>query len=164
MYFIKPPYSFDVIGPFSLLDIKRKLTEKEIRPDFEAVEATGQSFGKLRRSADWRRVDTLINLEDDQWDEISEKSAGNSDTPKTHKYPALETLIQVHYFFACIIGIAAASIAIAAIANEGWVLFLGVMLVATFLILILISTGELIRLFIDIERNTREKRDALTDR
>lgn len=48
--------SSDLIGPLTFDEVRSQIQAGMIGPDFEALEASGQSFTALKRSTEWNRL------------------------------------------------------------------------------------------------------------
>ncbi|HLF64472.1 MAG TPA: hypothetical protein VI603_11995 [Saprospiraceae bacterium] len=91
--------------------------------------------------------------------ESKEEFSDNSDDQNKSKYPALKTIAAIYNALAWIIGLVAV-VVIVVLASKGgdygMMLILPYIFIASFLILGVLFISESIKVFIDIERNTRK--------
>jgi len=62
-YYVRAPGDSKMHGPYLLSDIREQISKGELRSDFEAHLAEGQSYGALKRSAAWMPLTTVYQLE-----------------------------------------------------------------------------------------------------
>jgi len=49
--YVRKPAEGEILGPFSIEEISAQVACGELSIDFEACEATGQTYGQLKRKA-----------------------------------------------------------------------------------------------------------------
>ena len=90
----------------------------------------------------------------------SQKQPDSSTQGLTKKYPALRTLSGIIAFIAWTVAILALIIVFALLSklNEGvsWIFPVGTLVVGTVLFIALLAYAEIIKVFVDIEENTRK--------
>jgi len=52
-YWLRKPGTSDFTGPLSPDEIREQIQSGSVTWDFEALEATGQTYGAIKRSRDW---------------------------------------------------------------------------------------------------------------
>lgn len=62
-FYLRKPGSADVLGPHTREEILAQIAAGTLATDCEAVEATGQSFGTLKRSTDWVPLSSVCSPE-----------------------------------------------------------------------------------------------------
>jgi hypothetical protein len=71
--------SADFIGPLTFDETRSQIQTGSVSPDFEALEATGQSYGALKRSNEWKRLSNAFP-------DAIPLSASHSDRPKASSH------------------------------------------------------------------------------
>jgi hypothetical protein len=80
-YWIKNIGTSEFHGPFSISEIKEQIRSGAINWDFEAVEASGQSLGALKRTTSWIPLGSLFT-EQDKHSSISQNSLDSAASSK----------------------------------------------------------------------------------
>ena len=60
-YYVRKPASSEILGTYTIAEIKEQIRAGRLTPDWEAIVATGQSYGQLRRATGWSRVGGLVS-------------------------------------------------------------------------------------------------------
>ncbi len=137
--------SGDVVGPVPRTDLDNLFRVAEVWPKTKVAKVGSQS---------WVEFETLPYAALIRTD--SPSSTDSALQPK-EKYPALNALIVVHYVLAVIVGLVAIVMILFSLAEESIEMFLMGFLGGGLLVLVLISSAELFRLLMDIEKNTRKR-------
>jgi hypothetical protein len=61
---LRKPGTTDFLGPFTREAALTQLAAGTITTDYEVLEATGQTFGALKRSTDWSPVSSAFSAEE----------------------------------------------------------------------------------------------------
>jgi len=61
---IKKPGTTDFLGPYTREEALKQLIAGTFTADYEALEATAQSFGALKRSTDWSPLSSVFSSEE----------------------------------------------------------------------------------------------------
>ena len=73
-YYVRKPASSDIRGTFTIAEIQEQLRSGQMKRDWEAIVAMGQSYGELWRAKSWTRIGLLVG-DDGHRDESSEDQA-----------------------------------------------------------------------------------------
>ena len=60
-YYVRKPDSSEILGTFTIAEIHEQIRDGHLTRDWDAIVATGQSYGQLRRATRWSRVGELLN-------------------------------------------------------------------------------------------------------
>lgn len=61
---LRKPGTTDFLGPFTREEAQTQLVAGTIAADYEVLEATGQTFGALKRSPDWAPLSSVFSIEE----------------------------------------------------------------------------------------------------
>ena len=70
-YYVRKSGSSEILGTFAIAELREQLCSGRLTRDWEAIVATGQSYGQLRRATGWTRVGLVVG-DDGHHDERSD--------------------------------------------------------------------------------------------
>lgn len=60
-YYVRKPASSEILGTYTIAQIKEEIRAGRLTLDWDAIVATGQSYGQLKRATGWSRVGGLVS-------------------------------------------------------------------------------------------------------